>query len=176
MRELRQLLEQKIADAIGMQNAALTCETNSKGVTIAWCRLKRSEDLLACAQIMKAMEGRLSTITASSQESARQSGTHELAYHFDLDGDTLTVSLQLPLDAEIDSLTPLFRTADWNEREFMELYEIKIRGCLNPERLFLDESIDAGVLDRLVPFSELVNAASTKMLWERILSSREDKQ
>lgn len=176
MKDLSALLKRELNERVGEQNISLECRTNRKGVTTAWCRLKRIEDLLPCAQMVKALSGRLSTITASSREHARESGAHELAYHFDLDGDTLTVSLLLPLGAEVDSLTSLFRNADWNEREFMELYDIKIRGCLNPKRLFLDESIAPGVLDRFIPFSALVNAASTKTLWERILANREEEQ
>lgn len=173
MKELKTTIEQEVQRTIGLENADLTCSTNAKGVTTAWCRLHDPAALIAAAQTVKSLAGRLSTITASSPEDASASGAHELAYHFDLDGDTLTVSLVLPPGAEVDSLTQLFPNADWNEREFTELYGISVRGCANPKRLFLDESIEAGVLDRLVPFSALVNAASTKTLWERILSQRE---
>jgi NADH:ubiquinone oxidoreductase subunit C len=174
MRDLEGLLAE-LRECFGTE-VKLDCGTNSKGVMTAWCRVKSSEELLTVAGLVRKMAGRLSTITASLPEWSEKTGSHELAYHFDLDGDTLTVSLSLPLDGEVDSLTPLFRNADWNEREFMELYSIKVRGCMNPKRLFVDESIEASVLDRLVPFSSLVNAASTKALWERILIDREEKK
>jgi hypothetical protein len=101
---------------------------------------------------------------------------HEIAYHFDLDGDTLTVIVLLPSEkAEIESLAPLFRNAEWPEREFMETYAIRVLGHPNPQRLFVDESIDPAVLERLIPFSVLANAATTKSLWERIISRKGGK-
>jgi NADH-quinone oxidoreductase subunit C len=154
----------------------LETRTNRKGVATAWCRLTSSDDLLAVAEALKQASARLSTVTATLPDRAREAHCHDIAYHFDLDGDTLTVTVRIPLEGEVDSLSPLFRTADWNEREFMELYNIKVRGCSNRKRLFVDESIDAGVLDRLIPFSALVNAASTKTLWERILGAREEQK
>ena len=42
----------------------------------------------------------------------------------------------------------------------------------DPRRLFLDASIDGAVLERLIPFSTLTNAASTKGLWDRIFASQ----
>ncbi len=150
--------------------------TSGKGVTTSWCRLASSDDLLAVAESLKQVSARLSTITASLRKRAHEAECHNIAYHFDLDGDTFTVTIELPLEGEVDSLSSLFRTAEWNEREFMELYNIKVRGCPSYQRLFIDESIDAGVIDRLIPFSALVNAASTKTLWERILGAREEQK
>ena len=99
--------------------------------------------------------------------------SYEIAYHFDLDGNTLTLLLFLPVDAGVvDSLTPLFRTADWTEREMMEVYNIRVTGHPNPRRLFIDESVEPAVLERLIPFSTLVNAASTRELWEKILATK----
>jgi NADH:ubiquinone oxidoreductase subunit C len=94
--------------------------------------------------------------------------SYELAYHFDLGGDTLTVIAYVVQGGEIDSLTPLFRTADWGEREMMELYSLVVRAHPDPRRLFIDPSIDPAVFERLIPFSTLVNAASTKELWDKI--------
>ncbi|SBW06235.1 Carbon monoxide-induced hydrogenase NuoC-like protein CooU [uncultured Alphaproteobacteria bacterium] len=99
--------------------------------------------------------------------------SYEIAYHFDVDGDTLTLMVFLPAGgADVPSLTPLFRNADWSERELMEIYSIRVAGHPDPRRLFLDESVDAAVLERLIPFSTLVNAASTKSLWEKILEQK----
>ena len=94
--------------------------------------------------------------------------SYELAYHFDLGGDTLTVIAHVPQGGEIASLTPLFRTADWGEREMMELYSLTVRDHPDPRRLFIDPAIDPAVFERLIPFSTLVNAASTKGLWDKI--------
>ncbi len=94
--------------------------------------------------------------------------SYELAYHFDLGGDTLTVIAHVIQGGEIASLTPLFRTADWSEREMMELYALTVRDHPDPRRLFIDPAIDPAVFERLIPFSTLVNAASTKGLWDKI--------
>lgn len=102
--------------------------------------------------------------------------SYELAYHFDLDGATLTVQVFLPAGAaEVASLTPLFRNADWCERDFMENFSIRVEGHPDPRRLFLDPSIEPAALERLIPFSTLVNAASTKALWEKIISHQGGK-
>lgn len=98
----------------------------------------------------------------------------ELAYHFDLDGDTLTVVVHVPHGGEVVSLTPLYRTADWGEREMMELYSIVIRDHPDPRRLFIDPAIEPAVFERLIPYSTLVNAASTKGLWDKIAAARKE--
>lgn len=98
--------------------------------------------------------------------------SYEVDYHFDLGGDTLTVIAYVAQGGAIASLTPLFRNADWHEREMMELYSLVVTDHPDPRRLFLDASIDGAVLERLVPFSTLVNAASTKALWDKILANQ----
>jgi len=69
-------------------------------------------------------------------------------------------------------LTPLFRNADWNEREFMELYDIDVIGHPDPRRLFIDESIEPAAFERLIPYSTLINGASSKTLWEAVMSTK----
>ena len=98
--------------------------------------------------------------------------SYEIDYHFLLGGDFLTVVADVPAGGSIPSLTPIFRAADWPEREIMENYALIIRDHPNPTRLFLDPSIDAAVLERLIPFSTLVNAASTKSLWDKVLAAK----
>lgn len=102
----------------------------------------------------------------------RDGTSYEIAYHFDLGGDTLTLLVYVPAGGSVASLTPLFRTADWNERELMELYAITVRDHPDPRRLFIDPSIDPAVFERLIPFSSLVNAASTDGLWKQIMSAK----
>ncbi len=98
--------------------------------------------------------------------------SHEMDYHFVLGGDFLTVIAYLPAGGSIPSLTPYFRAADWPEREIMEEYSIVVRDHPDPRRLFLDPAIDGAVLERLIPFSTLVNAASTKALWDKVLAAK----
>lgn len=100
--------------------------------------------------------------------------SYRLAYHFDLSGDTVTLLADVAHGGEIDSLTPLFRTADWGEREMMELYGIVVRDHPDPRRLFLDPAIEPAVFERLIPYSTLVNAASTKGLWDKIAQVRKE--
>ncbi|MDR3373731.1 MAG: NADH-quinone oxidoreductase subunit C [Ancalomicrobiaceae bacterium] len=98
--------------------------------------------------------------------------TYEINYHFDVGGDTLTVVAYAPHEGSVPSLTPYFRPASWPEREIMEMYAVTFDGHPDPRRLFIDQSIDKAVLERLIPYSTLVNAASTKDLWDRVLAGK----
>ena len=168
-----------------------TRKTDAKGVGSAWCRLASKSDLLRVATFLKKEGARLSTITilqpkAPSAPPPKEGETpvvptffegtphdgksFEISYHFDMDGDTLTVVGYVPHGGDIDSLTPLFRAADWPEREMMELYSISVHAHPDPRRLFIDPAIDGAVLERLIPFSALANSATTKGLWEQILA------
>ena len=42
-------------------------------------------------------------------------------------------------------------------------------------RLFLDEELDAGILNEAVPLSIMMNGACTTDLWERILKDKEKR-
>jgi NADH-quinone oxidoreductase subunit C len=168
-----------------------TSSTNAKGVSCAWCRLANKDDLRSSAMLMKEMGARLSTITILQPKApsapppkegetpvaptffggtASDGKTFEIDYHFDVDGDTLTLVVHVPYGGDVESLTPLFRCADWPERELMELYSVIVRGHPDPRRLFIDPGIEGAVLERLIPFSTLVNSATTKGLWEKILA------
>ena len=57
----------------------------------------------------------------------------------------------------------------------MELLNVPITGHPHPTRLFLDEELDAGVLNEVVPLSVMMNGASTTDLWERILKDKEQQ-
>jgi NADH:ubiquinone oxidoreductase subunit C len=167
------------------------------GVTSAWCSLANSEELVPAAKVLLDLGARLSMISAlllpapeeeeegedAAEKPAKEvpmtfggtplDGTsYEIDYHFDLGGDTLTLIAYVPSGGSIASLTPFFRTADWPEREIMEMYSISIPNHPNPSRLFIDPAIDAAVLERLIPYSVLVNAASTKALWDKVLAAK----
>lgn len=166
--------------------------TDDKGVVTAWCTLASADDLLSVGRLLKQMGTRLSTITVFQPKAAAvakpkegeeapplptfiggtpQDGkTYEIDYHFDIDGDTLTVTAHVATGGSIDSLTPLYRAADWPERELMELYALVVRDHPNPQRLFIDESIEPAVFERLIPYSTLVNSAASKSIWEKIMA------
>ena len=168
-------------------------DRHGKGLTTAWCQLADAGDLQPLAATLKALGARLSTLTvfqpkaaaqpapAEGQEApptatffggqvAQDGKAYEIAYHFDLDGDTLTVTVHVPPGGAVDSLTPLYRAADWPEREAMELYALTVRDHPDPRRLFLDPGIEAAAFERLIPYSTLVNSAASKSLWEKIIA------
>jgi len=171
-------------------------KTDVKGVSCAWCALASKDDLLPVATFLKKISARLSTITILQPKApstpapkegeepvlptffggvASDGKTFEINYHFDLNGDTLTLVVHVPFAGNVASLTPLFRCADWPERELMELYSVVVSGHPDPRRLFLDPSIDGAVLERLSPFSALANSATTKGLWEKIMAQTGSK-
>jgi len=184
-------IESRLAST-ALSGIQFSMATDSKGVTTAWCTLANSADLLPAATWLKAIDARLSTITvfqpkatlapavAEGEEPAapptflggveKDGKSYEIDYHFDLDGDTLTLVAHVATGGAIDSLTELYRAADWPEREIMEIYALEVRGHPDPRRLFLDPSIDGAVLERLIPLSTLTNSATTKGLWEKILA------
>ena len=169
-------------------------DSDAKGVTTAWCTLADNGNLLAVAALLKRQGARLSTITVFQPKAppappAPKEGqaptpaptffggviqdgkAYEIDYHFDLDGNTLTVTAHVPQGGEIDSLTPIYRAADWPEREAMELYALVVRHHPDPRRLFLDPSIEPAAFERLIPYSMLVNSAASKSLWEKIMAT-----
>lgn len=147
-------------------------DEGTHGLVTAWFTLADKGDLAAACRSLKAMGARLSMITALRAESA---GENAIAYHFDIDGSTVTLKVALASGDAVETIVPVFRNADWHEREFMELYDIKVTGRLDNRRLFLDESVDGRVMERLIPLSVLSNAASTTMLFEKLISSREER-
>jgi NADH-quinone oxidoreductase subunit C len=57
----------------------------------------------------------------------------------------LRVKAELPLDAlEIDSVAPLWRTADWLEREVYDLFGIQFRGHPDMRRILMPENYEEG--------------------------------
>lgn len=184
-------LETQLAEAApaGIQYRTVT---DDKGVVTAWCTLASADDLLSAGRLLKQMGARLSTVTVFQPKAAvvpkpkegeeaqplptflggtpQDGKTYEIDYHFDLDGDTLTVTAHVATGGSIDSLTPLYRAADWPERELMELYALVVRNHPNPKRLFIDESIEPAVFERLIPYSTLVNSAASKSIWEKIMA------
>ena len=172
-----------------------TQDTNQHGVSCAWCVLANHEELLALAAYLKALAARLSTITVFQPKAPAmptpvegqpeplpatffggvENGgkAYEVDYHFDLDGDTLTLVVHVPAGGAVESLTKLFRGADWPEREIMEIYALEVVHHPDPRRLFLDPGIESSVLERLIPLSTLANSATTKGLWEKIMAQTE---
>ncbi|TYO98570.1 NADH dehydrogenase subunit C [Geothermobacter ehrlichii] len=176
MSALQHRVAEKLTAAIG-EGFSLSWRTDYKGVVTGWCRLPDSAQIEGAARVVAEMGGRLSTVTAYKRRDQQQGAPREIAYHFDLDGSTLTVTIELAEERpQVPSITPIFRNADWNERELMELYDIEVIGHPNPRRLFLDESIEQGVMDKLIPFSTMTNGAGSKTLWERVMAAAAGKE
>lgn len=196
MSKLADDLEARLA-ATAPSGVQYSRKTDAKGVTTAWCRLANHAELLPVASLLKGDGARLSTITILQPKAppappakegetpfvptffggvAHDGKSFEINYHFDVDGDTLTLVVHVAHGGQVASLTPLYRCADWPEREMMELYSIIVHDHPDPRRLFIDPSIDGAVLERLIPFSALANSATTKGLWEQILAQTGSKQ
>ncbi|MBC7963545.1 MAG: NADH-quinone oxidoreductase subunit C [Steroidobacteraceae bacterium] len=170
MMEFKKKVSEMISLWIG-EEVAVEWRIDIKGVMTGWCRLQEGTLILPAAEAVACLEGRLSMITAYLSEQAKLKGVREISFHFDLNGTTLTLSIELPLEgARIPSLTHIFRNADWNEREFMELYDIQVVGHPDPRRLFLDKSIDPAAFERLIPYSTFSNGANSKALWEKVMA------
>lgn len=150
--------------------------SDAKANPFGWLKLTHPSQLSDAA---KALSGkmRLCTVTAYSEERDDLVKRRRIAYHFASKDTVVTVTVPI-YDSEtmqklpVPSITPWFRNADWNEREFREMFNIDIQGHPNPNRLFLDERLDAGIMTKLIPFSAMANSASTNTLWERILEAK----
>ncbi len=72
----------------------------------------------------------------------------DILYHFTLENINLLISLRVRLDKtnlEIDSLAPVFKGANWIEREMHELLGINFKGHPDLRRLLLPEEWPEGV-------------------------------
>lgn len=148
--------------------------TDAWGNRFLWCDVRPPERLTDVAELLAAAGARLCTVTALVREIYTNPVTF-LAYHFDVHGCTVTITIQLdPADNTVDSITPWFANADWNEREFAELYDIRVRGNTNPKRLFLDPDIEEGILNEVIPLTVMMNGACTKDMWERVMKTSQD--
>lgn len=152
----------------------LTWTTNHYNNKYAWLRLENVSDLTKAAEVLQGLGARLCTVSAYTEDRSIEAKRRAIAYHFAVKGVLICVTIQIydkeTLEQlEVPSITPYFRNADWNEREFMEMYDIKIINHPNPKRLFLDESLDAGIMTQLIPFSSMVHGTGSKDLWEQVM-------
>lgn len=193
-------IETKLA-AVAPGGIDYSSTTSKQGSITAWCDLAHTDDLLSVGKMLLDLGARLAMASAmqppapeaeEDEETEEPSegekpekeipktfgGTpidgksYEIDYHFVLGGDFLTIVVFAPAGGSVPSLTPYFRAADWPEREMMENYAIQVSGHPDPRRLFLDPSIETAALERLIPYSTLVNAASTKGLWDRVIAAK----
>jgi NADH:ubiquinone oxidoreductase subunit C len=141
----------------------LTKDSDNYGNPVLWLKLDDKRDLLNAVRVVANLGGRCITITAYKSEKG-----HILVYHLDIDGILLNIETEIT-NHMIESITPLLPSADWAEREFREMYGIEPIGHPNSERLFLDESLMRGVLNRYIPLSKMMLGVSeSDILWERV--------
>lgn len=143
------------------KSMALHChfEPNSDSL---WCDIADKNVLLQLAELLAALNARVCMITAYQKEEE-----HELVYHFDLNGVMINLKLRIS-DKSVPSITPLFKSADWTERELSEIYGISIVNHPNPKRLFLDESIKESVLNEYYSLSLAMSGKVSQELWSRV--------
>lgn len=141
----------------------------------SWFQLDKPAKLTGAAAVLADKGARLTMVSACRRD--MESLTQDICYHFEYKGMlyTLTVTLTEACPST-PSITPYFRNADWHEREMIELYGIPVSDQPNPHRLFLDEVLDAGLLNGAVPLSVMMNGACSTDLWERILQGREQQK
>lgn len=143
-------------------------KTDAYGNRYFWATLHRPADLPPAAAVMKEFAARLCTVTALNLK-LYDDPVICLNYHFDVAGAIVTVAVTLdPTDNTVPTITQHFINADWCERECAELYDLHVEGNTNPERLFLDDSIDEGILNDIIPLSIMMNGACTTDMWEHI--------
>lgn len=171
---MKNILNNDLKEATG-QNAQWS--SDEKGNEFGWLSLSGPDALIPAIKVMAKHKARLVTITAYAEERGDQDKKRAIAYHFALGSPIFTISIPIynPETMEklpVPSITPYFRNADWNEREFHEMFNINIVEHPNPKRLFLDERLDAGIMSNLIPFSTMLHGAGSKDLWERVLAEK----
>ncbi|ADG83792.1 NADH dehydrogenase (ubiquinone) 30 kDa subunit [Thermincola ferriacetica] len=167
MASVQEIFSEKLRSFFG-DAISLQWNTDNKGAVWGWCRLADHHKIDQVALIVAGLRGRVITITAYWTKKDTATDVLEIAYHFDLDGCTCTVTVSLPADdRSIKSITPILKSADWHEREMQELYPVKVLGHPNPQPLFLAEGTDIGETG-MVPLSEAMQGATTRTLWEKV--------
>jgi hypothetical protein len=87
-----------------------------------WLR-PESLDVRRMAGVLVEHGARFVTMTALPQGE----GAVRVSYHWDLDGQLLTVELRSP-DGRIDSISDRCPAADWIEREIHDLFAVEFQG------------------------------------------------
>ncbi|MET0068438.1 MAG: NADH-quinone oxidoreductase subunit C [Candidatus Thiodiazotropha sp.] len=141
---------------------------NPSGLPSAWLVLEQKDDIHSLLHSLRSIGARMATMTVYRPDAAKFPDMHEISYHMVLEGMPVTITVKLNKDEFLPSATRIFPNLDWDERELMELSGIEVRGHPNPRRLFLDEKIESGVFDRLVPYSEMTNVTSGDAVWQRV--------
>jgi NADH-quinone oxidoreductase subunit C len=142
-----------------------------RDVTSGWLWLADSKDIKKVAQTIAELQGRVMAITASETQ-AEGLDVVEIVYHFAVGALNCNCIVTLPDNArQIESITPILKSADWQEREMQELYNVQIQHHPNPKALFLEEGFSLAN-QSMVPLSEAMDGAMTTTLWERVMQAK----
>lgn len=141
-------------------------EVDGKGVIFSWCVLQNASDIVKAAELVAEFGGRIMTISPlNNQEGVK------INYHFYFEKVNCTICITLPdNEREVESITPILKSADWHEREMQEFYKIKLIHHPNSRPLFLDKTIQMEK-DTMIPLSAAMNGTSTSTLWERVMKA-----
>ncbi|MDR1359938.1 MAG: NADH-quinone oxidoreductase subunit C [Deltaproteobacteria bacterium] len=174
LNELQETLNKDLREALSL---VPSWTEDAYGNRFGWLRLPRPDKLTGAAKALAALKARLCTISAYAEQRDDRDKKRSIAYHFALGSLLFTVTVRIYDPQTLDklpvpSITPWFRNADWNEREFREMFNIEITGHPDPRRLFLDERLDAGIMTSLIPFSAMLHSAGSQDLWERVMAEK----
>ncbi|WP_323171159.1 NADH-quinone oxidoreductase subunit D [Natrialba sp. PRR66] len=109
----------------------------------------RPDDVQAVLTLLRDEAGfdHLSCITGQEYEDRYESLLHVTKY--DRRTHEVTLVVQLPTDAPVSQTAePVFRTADWHEREIFDLVGIEYEGHPDPRRILLPDSWQGHPLSR----------------------------
>jgi NADH-quinone oxidoreductase subunit C len=87
----------------------------------------------------------------------RKKQRFEVVYHFYSSKHNHRVRLKIPVDEEdclVDTLCPLYKSANWYEREVWDLYGIKFKGHPNMKRILLYEEFKGHPLRKDYPINK----------------------
>ena len=137
-------LEKTLNDSLAAQNNPLRFTPHYDSL---WCETDDQTLFLALAELLRRVEARVCMISAYAKVYVA--------------------------DRCVFSITPLFKSADWTERELSEIYGITLQNHPNPQRLFLDDSIDRSVLDEYYSLSSMMNGRVSETLWSKVKAQKE---
>lgn len=163
-------IDAQLNKAFGAE-VTMNWQVDVKGAVWGQCKLSDPKTIVQIALIVATFKGRLMTITPYLHGADENKKVLSIAYHFDIQGVTITCTISLANSLrEVQSITPILKSADWNEREMQEMYNVQVVDHPNPNRLFLDDRLNLSD-HTMVPLSEAMSGASTQTLWERVMAS-----
>lgn len=121
-----------------------------KGETVR--EIPADEVLAACRGLKEQGFERLSSVTAVDRHPAEP--RFEVVYHLHSIARNERLRLRCRLssaETEIDSVTPVWRTANWYEREVFDLFGISFRGHPDLRRIMMPDDWEGHPLRRDYP-------------------------